>query len=373
MSVPPNSILAMLRGGLDRAVNGAPSPYLEPDEQKAVNAQRRQAMIAALLQGAAPRPQGTGNTLGDIGNALAAGNRAQGAGLDDAMKARLTGMQIQQMRAQSIAAQQRADAATAAAAKPHVSVVNGALVTDGGQVIYKAPDKPADTSEMAKKAADAEKLLGRPLTPEETLKLFGIAPSDKADEQDKPLSATDLSKLRAADGSQFPFGTTARQASQAGAHTISEAEIGRQAAAATALNTFSELKNLALGPNGVFNDNGGSALTNNVPARALNGISNSIGNFVGTEAGRRRTVYSSTSAGALASIARALGESGSLAVDDVKRAQKLLAELGSLPETKETAELKFNELESLIRKGMNGSPTAAKSSPAAGPKFLGFE
>lgn len=98
MSVPANSIVELLRNGLNRAVNGVPSPYLEAPEQAAVNAQRRQAMIATLLQSAAPRPQGTGNTLGDMGAALAMGNQASALGLEQAMKARLLAVQMQQAR-----------------------------------------------------------------------------------------------------------------------------------------------------------------------------------------------------------------------------------------------------------------------------------
>lgn len=90
MSTPPNMLMQLL--------NGTPSPYLNPQEQAIANQQRRMAMIAALMKGAAPRPQGTGNTFGDIGNALAAGQQASGQSVDDLLKAHL--MQMQMRKAQ---------------------------------------------------------------------------------------------------------------------------------------------------------------------------------------------------------------------------------------------------------------------------------
>lgn len=357
MSVPPNSIMAMLRGGLNTAVNGTPSPYLEPQEQSAVNAQRRQAMIAALLQAAAPRPQGTGNTLGDFGNALAAGQHAQASGFDDAMKARLTGMQIQQMRAQSIAAQQRADAEAARANKPNV--VDGSLVTNEGRVIYSKPDKP-DTSEAAKKVRDLETQLGRRLTDPERLDLFGIKPTEaKIDESDKPLSPADLARLRTADGQSFPFGTTGRQAAAAGAKSYSDTELTRQVNTSTALNTLSEIKQLALGKNGAFVDNGGSPLTNNALARLANGISNGIGAFFGTDASVRRDVFNSTAQGSISSLVRSMGEAGSLSDGDVKRALSLVPVLGATPDTEATAKVKFEELQRIISRGASGLTASA--------------
>lgn len=362
MSVPPNSILQMLRGGLDRALNGAPSPYLEPDEQKAVNAQRRQAMIAALLQGAAPRPQGTGNTLGDLGNALAAGNRAQAGGLDDAMKARITGMQIQQMRAQSVAAAQRAAAEQAKADAP--VVVGKSLVMKDGRLVYSEPekaDKP-DISEAAKKTAELEKLLGRPLTEPERLDMFGIKPTEaKPDELDKPYSPTDLARVRTANGQSFPIGTTPRQAMAAGGKVYSDTELTRQVNTSKAVNTLGEIKQLALGKNGAFVDNGGSPLTNNVLARMANGVSNGIGAFIGTEASVRRAVFNSTSEGAISSLVRSMGEAGSLSDGDVKRALSLIPVLGTIPDTEATAKAKFKELQKIISDGASGL-----SAPASG-------
>lgn len=367
MSVPPNSILQMLRGGLNSAVNGPQSPYLEADEQKAVNAQRRQAMIASLLQAAAPRPQGTGNTLGDIGNALAAGQRAQAGGLDDAMKARITGMQIQQMRAQSIAAAQRAQAEQAKADAPRV--VGDSLVTNQGQVIYSKPEKPAapDTTEAAKKVRDLEAQLGRRLTDPERLDIFGIKPIDvKPDEQDKPLSPTDLVRLRLPDGSSLPLGTTSRQAAAAGAKAYSDTELTRQVNTSTALNTLGEIKSLALGKDGAFVDNGGSPLTNNVLARLANGISNGLGAFVGTDASMRRDVFNSTARGSISSLVRSMGEAGSLSDGDVSRALSLIPQLGAKPDTEATARAKFEELQKIISRGATGL-TPSSSNASADP------
>lgn len=366
MSVPPNSILQMLRGGLNSAVNGPQSPYLEADEQKAVNNQRRMAMIASLLQAAGPRPQGTGNTLGDLGNALAAGQHAQAGGLDDAMKARITGMQIQQMRAQSIAAAQRAAAEQAKADAP--VVVGHSLVSKTGTPIYTEPQKAdATSSDAAKKAMELEKIVGRPLTEREKLDLFGIAPDAKADELDKPLSPTDLVRLRLPDGSSLPLGTTSRQAAASGAKAYSDTELTRQVNTSTALNTLSEIKNLALGKNGAFVDNGGSPLTNNVLARIANGISNGLGAFVGTEASMRRDVFNSTAKGSISSLVRSMGEAGSLSDGDVNRALSLIPQLGAKPDTEATARAKFEELQKIISRGASGLTASTGSNASADP------
>lgn len=367
MSVPANSILSMLRGGLNSAVNGPQSPYLEPQEQVTANQQRRMAMIASLLQAAAPRPQGTGNTLGDIGNALAVGQHAQAGSFDDAMKARLTGMQIQQMRAQSIAAAQRAAAEQAKADAP--VVVGHSLVSKTGTPIYTEPQKPEapDISEAAKKAGELEKIVGRPLTEREKLDLFGIAPDAKADELDKPLSPTDLVRLRLPNGSSLPLGTTSRQAAAAGAKAYSDTELTRQVNTSTALNTLSEIKNLALGKNGAFVDNGGSPLTNNVLARIANGISNGLGAFAGTEASMRRDVFNSTARGSISSLVRSMGEAGSLSDGDVNRALSLIPQLGAKPDTEATARAKFDELQKIVSRGASGLTASTDSSASADP------
>lgn len=365
MSVPPNSILQMLRGGLSSAVNGPQSPYLEPQEQAAANQQRRMAMIASLLQAAAPRPQGTGNTLGDIGNALAAGQHSQAGSFDDAMKARLLGAQIQQMRAQSVAAAQRAQAEQAKADAP--VVVDGALISKQGQVIYKSPSQP-DTSEAAKKAGELELQLGRKLTDPERLDLFGIKPPDaKLDELDKPLSPTDLARLRTPDGQSFPYGTTGRQAAAVGSKSLSDTELTRQVNTSNALNTLGEIKQLALGKNGAFVDNGGSPLTNNALARLANGISNGIGAFLGTDASIRRNVFNTTSQGAISSLVRSMGEAGSLSDGDVNRALSLIPVLGVKPDTEATAKAKFDELQKIISRGASDLTASAGQNAPADP------
>ena len=365
MSVPANSILDMLRNGLSTAVNGAQSPYLEPQEQAAVNAQRKQAMIAALLQSAAPRPQGTGNTLGDIGNALAAGNKAQGAGLDDAMKARLMALQIGQMRNQSIAEQARLAAAQAKGNEPIVVPPEGSLVSPTGQQLYRAPPKtqPPDISDAGKKVRDMEAYLGRKLTPAEALTIAGAGELFKpsAEELDKPLSPTDLTKLRLPDGSTLPMGTTGRQAATAGAKAYSDTELTRQVNVSTALNTLGELRDLAVGKDGVFVGNGGSPLTNNMLARLANGTNNAMGAFFGTQDSMRRDVFNSTAQGSISSLIRSLGDAGALSDGDVKRALSLIPVLGVSPDTEATAKLKFDELQKIVSRGANSLKSSGSS------------
>jgi hypothetical protein len=268
-------------------------------------------------------------------------------------------MQIAQARAQSIAAQQRAAAEQAKADAP--VVVDKALVSKTGQVIYKAPDKAdvPDPSEAAKKAGELEQQLGRRLTPVERLDLFGIKPTDvKQDDLDKPLSPTDLARLRTSDGQSFPFGTTGRQAAAAGAKSYSDTELTRQVNTSKAVNTLGEIKQLALGKNGAFVDNGGSPLTNNVLARMANGISNGIGAFLGTDASVRRAVFNSTAQGAISSLVRSMGEAGSLSDGDVKRALSLIPVLGATPDTEATAKAKFDELQKILDSGASGLTTS---------------
>jgi hypothetical protein len=92
------SVFQMLRQRLGGVLNGTPAPYLSPQEQQAADQQRRVAMLATMLQGAGPRPQGTGSTVSDLGNALAVGQQVQGQFADQAMRARL--LQVQMARAQ---------------------------------------------------------------------------------------------------------------------------------------------------------------------------------------------------------------------------------------------------------------------------------
>lgn len=176
------------------------------------------------------------------------------------------------------------------------------------------------------------------------------------DDLDAPLSPTDLARLRKSDGSRFPYGTTGREAQQAGADVFSEADLTRQASLSTAMNTFATLKDLALGPRGVFINNGGGVVTNNIAARAGLGLENAIGWAAGTEASDRRDTYNGMREAFLSSLMRSLGESGNSSDSDIARLAKALPTLGAAPVTERRARQMFDEFERVLLKGERPAP-----------------
>lgn len=238
-----------------------------------------------------------------------------------------------------------------------------------------APAPEAPMSESGRKATELEQWLGRQLTEKEALTVYGagsLFDEPKADPADEPLSPNDLTRVRNDDGSPLPLGTTPRQAQNAGAKVWSEAELDQKRKMEAALNTLDTLEQMAVGPNGVFVDQGGSVITNNAIARLGAGVSNGLGSFFGTEASLRRDVYTDTARGSISSLVRSMGDAGALSDGDVQRALALIPELGATPDTEDKARAKFQELRRIIDRGV-----AKLRSPGAdgtgGVKFLGFE
>lgn len=211
----------------------------------------------------------------------------------------------------------------------------------------------ASEDSLTRKLDVVEGRLGRALTSEEVMKLAGggttINIGDK--EAEKPIPVTQLPNVRLPDGSTPPLGTTFGEAEEAGARVFSTAELDRRQKTETALNTLDSLEQMAVGPNGVFVDYGGSPLTNNMLARAANGILDGLAAFGGSEGSVRRAVYTATAQGSISSLVRSMGEAGSLSDGDVQRALALIPMLGALPVTEKQARAQFKELRSIISQG----------------------
>lgn len=376
------AFLDTLRNRFDQLVDGPIDSTLTPEENAQIARSGRLGMAASLLQAAAPRPVGTGNFFGDVGNALVTGQELRDrqalllqSRADYRNRQALQQRQIQ-MQLEAAARKQQEQAALARYVNgmgirgPQGDVANiAAQFGDTRDVIgvlskILEQQKPEDLGPDAKKIRTIESEIHRPLTEREVFYATGLGEIYKpqqGDDLDKPLSATDLTRLRLPNGQQLPFGTTSRQAMEAGAKAYSEADLTRQSNISGALNTLGELRQMALGPDGVFRDNGGSVVTNNKLARLGLGMANGIGSFFGTEASMRRDVFNATSQGSISSLVRAMGEAGSLSDGDVKRALALIPTLGAVPETEQQAKAQFDELEKILRRGaanLQGSASA---------------
>lgn len=213
------------------------------------------------------------------------------------------------------------------------------------------PEAPAESTALEAKLRTVRTALGRELNEAEILRAAGMEPSEAKDMDSEPIPATQIPNVRLPDGSSPEIGTTWGQARQAGARVYSAADLARQENVERAVHTLDRLEDMALGENGVFVDNGGSILTNNVLARFANGIANGMGSLVGTEDAQRRAVFDSTSRGVLASLVRSLGESGALSDGDMQRALELIPTLGAVPTTERQARMQFGELRTLLTRG----------------------
>lgn len=364
--VPP--WLQKVSGGFNR-MTGAMLPQTNPNlnaqQQLAAQLSGRMGMASAFLQSARPRPRGTGSILADFGDAMMAGQEASSRRSDELLREEAIRRELEtadryaKMSAtldsliQSSALPPQTKASLSAYAQANPAEAFRAL---GQMGILGTTAKP-ELSETGEKLRDVKDVLGRDLSEREALTLAGggalFEVDEDDDEADKPLSATDLARVRQADGSPFPFGTTAAEAQAAGARVFSEAELKQERDVSSALNTLSTLEEMAVGPDGVFKDEGGSVLTNNVLSRLGSGIVNGLGSLLGTDASIRRSVFNDTSMGAIGSLVRSMGEAGSLSDGDVARALSLIPQLGSTPDTEAKAKANLAELRKIISRGVD--------------------
>lgn len=330
MSVPGNRLIEMLRGGLNRVANGTPSPYLLPEEQAAAAEQRRMAMAASLLQNAGRRPVGTGpGVLGGIGEAMQAGNAAQANAQQDAIKMRMLQAQMAQL-------------------------------TQGNQ-----PQDPNDLRMM--------RALGFPLN-QEGLKAYTDATSRPGttinvgdDKLNEPIPISQLDSVRLPNGQPPPIGTTFAQARDAGARVMSPAEVQRGQQADQALGILGQLKDLAVGENGVFREVA-PGLANRAGSAFQFGL-----NMI-TQDDPRASQFYDMSRATLAPFIKFLGESGALAQGDVDRALGLVPRIFPLPDTEQVAREKLATLEEIISRGVKnlnsgGAQRPANSLPPLPPGF----
>jgi hypothetical protein len=292
-------ILNALRGGLNTLVNGTPSPYLLPEEQAAASAQRRQAMIASLMQSSAPTPQGMGpGAFGALGNALQAGQRAQSGSMDDAIRMRMLQYQMKQLQ--------------------------------GGNA------DPADIRTM--------QALGYPLTPKGFADYNAAQTRTQININDQVIPIAQLDTVRLPDGTTPPIGTTYAQANSMGARVQSTADQQRATQADQALGILGQLEDLAVGPNGVFNQ-----VEPGLVNRAASALT--FGLDMIEQKDPRASRFVDMSKATLAPFIKFLGESGALAQGDVDRALGLVPRVFPLPDTKEVATQKLTALREIIQRG----------------------
>jgi hypothetical protein len=308
-------------------LSGPDDPNLNAQENDARKQQAQMAMIGQLLQGAAPRPKGTGSPLADFGSAMMAGQQAGNQFSADALRAQL-------MKAQIAQAQQQ-----------------------------QGPQDPSDIRAM--------QALGYPLTPEG----FKQYNADQAkpgttinigEKLAEPIPIAQLDTVRLPDGTTPPIGTTYQQARDMGAKVLSAEDQKRTVQADQALGILNQLEELAIGPEGVFNEvQPGLA---NRAAAALD-----FGLEMLTQNDPRASQFHDMSQATLAPFIKFLGETGSLAQGDVQRAIGLLPRTFPLPDTGEVAREKIAELREIITRGvtkMNSVSRQSKDVPPPPPGFI---
>jgi hypothetical protein len=308
-------------------LSGPDDPNLNAQENDARKQQAQMARIGQLLQGAAPRPKGTGSPLADFGSAMMAGQQAGNQFSADALRAQL-------MKAQIAQAQQQ-----------------------------QGPQDPSDIRAM--------QALGYPLTPEG----FKQYNADQAkpgttinigEKLAEPIPIAQLDTVRLPDGTTPPIGTTYQQARDMGAKVLSAEDQKRTVQADQALGILNQLEELAIGPEGVFNEvQPGLA---NRAAAALD-----FGLEMLTQNDPRASQFHDMSQATLAPFIKFLGETGSLAQGDVQRAIGLLPRTFPLPDTGEVAREKIAELREIITRGvtkMNSVSRQSKDVPPPPPGFI---
>jgi hypothetical protein len=307
-------------------LSGPDDPNLSAQENDARKQQAQMAMIGQLLQGAAPRPRGTGSPLADFGSAMMAGQQAGNQFSADAIRTKL-------MQAQIAQAQQQ-----------------------------QGPQDPSDIRAM--------QALGYPLTPEG----FRQYNADQAkpgttinigEKLAEPIPIAQLDTVRLPDGTTPPIGTTYQEARDMGAKVLSAEDQKRTIQADQALGILNQLEELAIGPNGVFNE-----VQPGLANRAAAAID--FGLEMLTQNDPRASQFHDMSQATLAPFIKFLGETGSLAQGDVQRAIGLLPRTFPLPDTGEVAREKIAELREIITRGVTKMNSVSRQSKDVPPPPPGF-
>ncbi len=332
-------------------------------------------LAIGLLAASGPRPVGTSSFGSRLGEAFQFASAAEDARLQREMIQRqLDELERQRTQGSSLEGliQKLSAGRSPTLSRQQADILSAAAQTDprgatAALLDLLKPAAPPALSETGEKLRDVKDMLGRELTEREALTLAGAGElfevSEDDDEADEPLSPTDLARVRQSNGSPFPFGTTAREAQEAGARVFSESELAGQRNVSRALGTLDTLEQMAVGPDGVFRDEGGSVVTNNILGRLGSGLANGIGWLLGTEDSVRREVFTDTARGSISSLVRSFGEAGALSDGDVARALGLIPTLGSSPDTEEKAKAKFRELRRIIERGVHNLGGSSGGSP----------
>lgn len=324
--VPP--WLQKVAGGFNKFTNtlaGPADPNLSPQENDARQAQARMAMIGQLLQASTPRPKGTGSPLADFGSAIFAGQQAGNQFTTDALRAKL--MQAQIAQAQT-GAQDPSDI--------RAMVALGYPLTPEGFKQYSADQaKPSTTINVGESKLD------------------------------EPIPIAQLDTVRLPDGTTPPLGTTMREARAMGAKVLSAEDQKRTQQADQAMGILNQLEQLAVGPEGVFNE-------------VMPGLANRAAAAIGfgldmlEQKDPRASQFADMSQATLAPFIKFLGESGALAQGDVERALGLLPRIFPLPDTGEVARDKIAALREIISRGVNKMNSVTRQSTDVPPLPEGF-
>lgn len=173
-------------------------------------------------------------------------------------------------------------------------------------------------------------------------------------EAEKPITITDLQKLRLPDDTVPPFGTTPSQARELNARVVTTDEAKQALKSGAGLDVVDTLDRLALGEDGVFKG---------IDAGFLNRLSVAGDNAANafTQDDPRIAEFNSFARGTLAPLIKSMGESGALAEGDVARALELVPKVFPIPDTEEVATRKLKNLRELLEKGQRAATRQAAS------------
>jgi hypothetical protein len=320
--------LQMLSGGVNRmggAMTGnAQNPYLNPQENSAMQQRMRQALATSLLMNSGPRPKGTSSPLGDVGAAMFASQQAGDQFTADALRAKM-------MQAQLAQAQQGAEDP---AAIREMRRLGYPLTPDGFKQYNADQAKPSTTINIGEKL-------------------------------NEPIPIAQLDTVRLPNGQTPPIGTTYAEAREMGARVLSAEDQKRTQQADQALGILNQIEEIAIGPNGVFNE-----VQPGLANRAAAAID--FGLDMLDQKDPRASQYADMSQAVLAPFIKFLGETGSLAQGDVQRALGLLPRIFPLPDTGEVAKEKISELREIVTRGVTKMNSVTRQSENIPPPPPGF-
>jgi len=219
------------------------------------------------------------------------------------------------------------------------------------------PQQPVDIQAMIESIKQSG---GQPTLTMDTTGKVGLSyDPTKRQPEDEPITPSQLSSFVNNQGEPPPPGTTLRQAREGGYIPVAVNKQNLQASAQGANAVLDRLNELS---NRIFTAGPG------VTDRLL--LAGQRGWEYASQSNPDVALFESLKRGTLAPIIRSMGEKGTLAEGDVKRAIDLLPKMFPVPDSREVALTKLSQIRNILSEATGAKPVGKKIQPRSVPNVI---